>query len=169
MKEMIRDLGIGISPDDCALALRGIETMGVRLAHMGRVSENFARRLQQVPAVARVLHPALPGCPGHDVWQRDIGGSSSVFSIVLKPVAEQALEAGLTALRVFAIGASWGGTRSLIVPVELKTDRTVSPWTDPGVVLRVNIGLEDPDDLWADLEAMLATLAPRDMQAPLRT
>jgi cystathionine beta-lyase len=169
IKEMIRDLGIGVSPDDCALALRGIETMGVRLAHMGRVSEDFARRLQQVPAVARVLHPALPGCPGHDLWQRDIGGSSSVFSIVLKPVAEQALEAGLTALRVFAIGASWGGTRSLIVPVELKTDRTVTPWTDPGVVLRVNIGLEDPDDLWADLEAMLATLGPRDMQAPQRT
>jgi cystathionine beta-lyase len=158
MKEMIRDLGIGVSPDECALALRGIETMGVRLAHMGRVSEDFATRLQHLPVVERVLHPALPNCPGHAFWKRDIGGSSSVFSVVLKPGAETALEAGLTALRVFAIGASWGGTRSLIVPMEVKADRTVTPWTDEGIVLRINIGLEDPGELWADLETLLTTL-----------
>jgi len=158
IKEMIRDLGISVSPDECALALRGIETMGVRLAHSGRVSEDFATRLQQVPVVHRVLHPCLPGCPGHEIWKRDIGGSSSVFSVVLKPGAETALEAGLTGLRVFAIGASWGGTRSLIVPMEVKSNRTVTSWTDPGVVLRINIGLEDPGELWADLDALFATL-----------
>jgi cystathionine beta-lyase len=103
MKETMRSLGIGVSPDECSLALRGIETMGVRLAHVGRVSEDFARRLASLPAVDRVLHPALPSCPGHEFWQRDVKGSSGVFSMALKPGCEARLDAALTALRVFAI------------------------------------------------------------------
>ena len=158
MKETLRAFGVGVSPDEVALALRGIETMGVRLAHMGRVSEDFARRLQSSPVIDRVLHPALASCPGHEVWKRDFQGSSGVFSVVLKPGSEARLGPALTAMRVFAIGASWGGTRSLLVPMAVKGDRTVNPWTDEGTVLRVSIGLEHPDDLWADLETLLAAL-----------
>ena len=158
MKETLRAFGVGVSPDEVALALRGIETMGVRLAHMGRVSEDFAKRLQAFPVVDRVLHPALASCPGHQFWERDFQGSSGVFSVVLKPGAEARLGPAMTAMKVFAIGASWGGTRSLLVPMAVKGDRTVNPWTDEGTVLRVSIGLEHPDDLWADLETLLAVL-----------
>lgn len=158
MKETLRAFGVGVSPDECQLALRGIETMGLRLAHMGKISEDFARRLTHSPAVETVLHPALPSCPGHAFWKRDMGRSSGVFSVVLKPVAEADLEAALTALKIFAIGASWGGTRSLIAPMAVKGDRTVSPWTAEGTVLRISIGIEDPDDLWNDLDALLVAL-----------
>lgn len=158
LKEVLRGFGVGVSPDECQLALRGIETMGLRLAHMGRVSEDFARRLERSPAVARVLHPALPSCPGHAFWKRDIGRSSGLFSVVLKPVPDALLETGLSALRLFAIGASWGGTRSLVAPMALAGERSVNPWTEAGPVLRISIGLEDPDDLWSDLDALLATL-----------
>ncbi|GAU85770.1 cystathionine beta-lyase [Bosea sp. BIWAKO-01] len=161
MKETLRAFGVGVSPDECQLALRGIETMGLRLTHMGKVSEDFARRLTHSPAVEAVLHPALPSCPGHALWKRDMGRSSGVFSVVLKPVAEAELEAALTALKIFAIGASWGGTRSLIAPMAVKGDRTVSPWTAEGTVLRISIGIEDPDDLWNDLDALLVALERR--------
>ena len=161
MKETLRAFGVGVSPDECQLALRGIETMGLRVAHMGRVSEDFARRLTHSPAVETVLHPALPSCPGHEFWKRDMGRSSGVFSVVLKPVPDADLEAALTALEVFAIGASWGGTRSLIAPMAVKADRTVKPWAPEGTVLRISIGLEDPDDLWNDLDALLVALERR--------
>jgi cysteine-S-conjugate beta-lyase len=84
--------------------------------------------------------------------------SSGVFSIVLKPGAEADLDAALTALRIFAIGASWGGTRSLIAPMAVIGERTVNPWTHPGTILRISIGLDDPDDLWNDLDALLVSL-----------
>ena len=84
--------------------------------------------------------------------------SSGVFSLVLKPVADEVLEAALTALKVFAIGASWGGTRSLIAPMAVKGDRSVVPWTKEGPVLRISMGLEDEDDLWDDLDARLVAL-----------
>jgi cystathionine beta-lyase len=160
LKDTLRMLGIGVSPDEAALALRGIETMGVRLAHVGRVAEDFARRLQDCPAVAQVLHPALPSCPGHAFWKRDFRGSSGVFSVVLKPRPGGCLTTALSALEVFAIGASWGGTRSLIAPMAIAADRTVVPWDDTGTLLRISVGLEDPDDLWNDLSALLARLEP---------
>lgn len=160
LKDTLRMLGIGVSPDEAQLALRGIETLGVRLAHMGRVSEEFARRLEALPAVERVLHPALPSCPGHAFWKRDFAGSSAVFSIVLKPGAEARLGPALSAMKVFAIGASWGGTRSLIAPMAIKGDRTVTPWQAQGEVLRISVGLEDPADLWADLDGLFSALAP---------
>jgi cystathionine beta-lyase len=158
LKELLRGYGVGVSPDECQLALRGIETMGLRVAHMGRVSEDFAKRLTHSPAVETVLHPALPSCPGHEFWKRDMGRSSGVFSLVLKPVADGVLEAALTALKIFAIGASWGGTHSLIAPMAVKGDRSVVPWTKEGPVLRISIGLEDEDDLWSDLDALLVAL-----------
>lgn len=158
IKLVLRDMGIGVSPDEVALALRGIETMGVRLRHVGKVSEEFALALQESPVVERVLHPALPSCPGHDVWKRDFGGSAGVFSVVLKPGAERYLETAMTELKIFAIGASWGGTRSLIATTALKEERSVKPWTSQGTVLRISIGLEDEQDLWMDLSDMLGKL-----------
>ena len=158
MKEVLRGIGIGVSPDEASLALRGIETMGVRLAHVGRVSAMFARWLQGHPAVDQVLHPCLASCPGHEIWARDIKGSGGVFSIVLKPGMEAKLDAALTALSVFAIGASWGGTRSLVAPMAVKADRTVRPWTHDGTILRISVGLEQEEELWRDLDTMLAAL-----------
>jgi cysteine-S-conjugate beta-lyase len=160
LKETLSGFGVGVSPDECQLALRGIETLALRLAHIGKVSEGFARRLSRSPAVQTVLHPALPSCPGHEFWQRDMGRSSGVFSIVLKPVPDDLFEAALGALKVFAIGASWGGTRSLIAPLALDGERTVKPWPHPGPSLRISIGLEDTNDLWNDLDALLAVLEP---------
>ena len=133
--------------------------MGVRLAHMGRVAMDFATRLEAHPMVERVPHPALASCPGHAVFARDFQGASGVFSILLKPAASARFAAALDALKVFAIGASWGGTRSLVAPMAVTGDRTIVPWTHEGPLLRISIGLEDPADLWADLEAMLAALA----------
>lgn len=158
LKDTLRLLGIGVSPDEVSLALRGIETMGLRVAHTGRIAEEFARRLSTQPSVERVLHPALPSCPGHDVFKRDFKGGSAVFSIVLKPGAERRLDAGLGALNVFALGASWGGTRSLVAPMAIKEGRTATVWASEGTVLRISIGLEDPDELWSDLERLLGAL-----------
>ena len=159
LKDTLRMVGIGVSPDEAQLALRGIETLGVRLAHLGRVSEDFAKRLDGLPAVARVLHPCLPSCRGHEFWKRDFAGSSAVFSVVLKPGVEARLGPALTAMKVFAIGASWGGTRSLIAPMAIKNDRTVTPWTLDGEVLRISVGLEDAEDLWCDLAGLFEALA----------
>jgi cystathionine beta-lyase len=159
LKDTMRMLGIGVSPDDCALALRGLETMGVRLAHMGKTAAEFAQRLDGMPAVERVLHPSLPTCPGHDIWARDFAGASGVFSVVLKPATEALLSPALTAMKIFAIGASWGGTRSLVAPMSVKNDRVVRPWLEDGTILRISVGLEDPEDLWNDLEQLFAELA----------
>lgn len=165
--DTLQVIGTGVSPDDCALALRGLETLGVRLAQCGRVSTQFASRIVEFPAVTRVLHPALPTCPGHEFWLRDFAGASGVFSVVLHPRTQPALNAALSAMRVFTLGASWGGTHSLIGPRPVKEDRTVRPWTDDGPVLRVSIGLEDPEDLWNDLEQLLVALdgSPADRSA----
>lgn len=158
LKDTTRMIGIGVSPDDCALALRGLETMGVRLGHIGRVSTEFAERIAGLPGVDRVLHPALPECPGHEFWKRDFAGCAGVFSVVLKPETEPLLGDALTAMKTFAIGASWGGTRSLIAPMSVKGERVVSPWTEDGTILRISIGLEDPEDLWDDLAMVFAAI-----------
>lgn len=158
LRDTTRMIGIGVSPDDCALALRGLETMGVRLAHMGRVSTEIAQRLACFPAIDRVLHPALPSCPGHEYWKRDYTGASGVFSVVLRPSTDTLLETALSAMQIFSIGASWGGTHSLIAPMYVKTDRVVTPWAQEGAILRISIGLEDEADLWADLDVFFHSL-----------
>jgi cystathionine beta-lyase len=163
IKHTTQTLGIGVSPDEASLVLRGFETLGVRLAHVGRVSEDFARRLQTASAVARVLHPALPSCPGHEIWRRDFAGSSGVFSIVLKECMQQHVDAALGRLRIFALGASWGGTRSLIAPLPASADGSSS------MILRISIGLEDEADLWEDLEALLAELSAQQQLTHLPT
>lgn len=159
LKETSRMIGIGVSPDDCSLALRGLETMGVRLAHVGAVSVAFANRLQNLPAVTRVLHPALPSCPGHEIWKRDFSGASGVFSVVLRQGAELHLERCLAHLKLFSIGASWGGTHSLIAPISVKEDRVLDPERWDCALLRISLGLEDPDELWEELLGVIQGLA----------
>lgn len=158
LRDTTRMIGIGVSPDDCALALRGLETMGVRLAHMGRVATEIAQRLASFPAVDRVLHPVLPSCPGHAYWKRDFAGSSGVFSVVLKSGTDSMLETALSAMQIFSIGASWGGTHSLIAPMDVRADRLFTPWAQEGPILRISIGLEDAEDLWLDLETFFRSL-----------
>lgn len=158
LKATARMIGIGVSPDDCALALRGIETLGVRLNHMGKLSTQFARMIEGRAGVERVLHPALSSCPGHEFWKRDFTGASGVFSVVLHPATEAALGPALSRMKLFSIGASWGGTHSLIVPMSVKKDRVARPWTENGSILRISIGLEDPEELWQELDALFREL-----------
>ncbi|MBS9478880.1 trans-sulfuration enzyme family protein [Ancylobacter radicis] len=159
LRATLGTLGIGVSPDECALALRGIQTMAVRLAHVGQVAEDFARRLVGRPGVAAVLHPALPSHPGHAAYSRDFKGGSGVFSLVLEPGQEAHLGAALGALKVFAIGASWGGTHSLVAPQDIASIRTATRWPHAGPLLRLSIGLEDPAELWDDLAGLLDRLS----------
>lgn len=157
LKDTMRMIGLGVSPDDCALALRGMETMGIRLGHSGRVALDFAKRIDNRVAKGLVLHPALESAPGYAVWKRDFTGSSGVFSVVVPARAEEALPDLLTAAKAFSIGASWGGTHSLLAPM------TISRMTDAnahtGTILRISIGLEDENDLWADLEPIVDAIA----------
>lgn len=158
LRDTMRMLGIGVSPDDVSLALRGIQTMGVRLAHAGRVAQDFAERLAAMQGLGDVLHPALPGHAGHDIWRRDFAGASGLFSLALPAEAEPRIAQALAALKTFALGSSFGGTRSLIAPMSVKTNRIIPARLRDGAILRFSIGLEDPRDLWADLEAMAAIL-----------
>lgn len=144
------DLGLYASGDDCFLGLRGLRTLAVRLARHQETGLALARWLQTRPEVARILHPGLPGDPGHDLWKRDFSGSCGLFGVVLKPVSEARLAAFVDGLQHFGIGYSWGGFESLIVPAHIR--RTVRPFQAEGPVLRIHAGLEDPDDLIADLE-----------------
>ena len=158
MKAMIGRMGIGTSPDDASLVLRGIETMGVRLRHSGAVAERFAQRLVGHPMLDRILFPALPGMKGHDIFKRDFLGSSGVFTLTFSEKVAPFVWPALDHLSVFGIGASWGGTRSLAAPMPVRASRTATTWTAPDVTLRLSIGLEDENELWADLERFLAAL-----------
>ncbi|HEX6037661.1 cystathionine beta-lyase [Longimicrobium sp.] len=159
-------LGLGASPDDCSLALRGMQTLGVRLAALERGTLQVARWLARHPAVETVLHPALPSCPGHALWQRDFTGSTSVFSIVLAaPATRGQVAAFVDGLRWFEIGYSWGGVTSLAVPF-FDLHRTHGPAYD-GRLVRLNVGLEHPDDLVADLDQAFRAAGLPASPAPL--
>jgi cystathionine beta-lyase len=153
------DLGLCAGPEDCFMALRGLRTLGVRLARHQASALEMAEWLGGRPEVAQVLHPALPSHPGHEIWQRDFTGSSGLFSIVLKPYSQGAVAAMLDGLTLFGMGYSWGGFESLIVPFDPRPMRTVTQWTAEGPGLRLHIGLDDPADLKADLEAGFKRLA----------
>jgi len=150
------DLGLYASGDDCFLGLRGLRTLAVRLARHQETGLALARWLQARPEVARILHPALPGDPGHALWKRDFSGSCGLFGVVLKPVSEVQLAAFVDGLQHFGIGYSWGGFESLIIPAHIR--RTVRPFEAEGPVLRIHAGLEDAGDLIADLEKGLERL-----------
>jgi cystathionine beta-lyase len=146
-------------PDDCYLTLRGLRTLAVRLERHQKTGMILAEWLQKRPEVAKLLHPAFPGCPGHEVWKRDFKGASGLFSIVLKPTAKPALTAMLDGMKLFAMGYSWGGFESLILPINPTNYRTAVPWHAEGPLLRLPAGLEGPDDLIADLEEGFKRLA----------
>jgi len=144
------DLGLYASGDDCFLALRGLRTMPVRLARHQETGLKLARWLAAHPAVSRVLHPALESDPGHALWKRDFTGACGLFGVVLKPIAHPALAAFMDNLELFGMGFSWGGYESLIVTSH--THRTAKPFHTDGPLIRIHAGLEDADDLIADLE-----------------
>jgi len=159
LRQTARLLGHCSGPDDLYLAQRGLRTLAVRLARNQANGLALAHWLRGRPEVARVLHPALPDHPGHALWRRDFTGASGLFGVVLQPVARPALAAFLDGLRLFGMGASWGGYESLIMPADPRTARSATTWDLPGPLLRLHAGLEDPDDLIADLEAGFDRLA----------
>lgn len=158
VSEAVRLLGVCAGPDDVFLALRGLRTLAVRLAQHHRAGLEMARWLAARPEVARVLHPALETDPGHAIWKRDYRGASGLFSIVLKPRPQAAVDAMLDSLRLFGMGFSWGGFESLAIPFNCAEYRTTTRWAPGGPTLRLHIGLENVEDLKADLERGFAVL-----------
>jgi cystathionine beta-lyase len=151
--EAARRLGQIAGAEEAYLGHRGFRTLGVRLRQHQANGLRLAEWLAGRPEVARVLHPALPGAPGHALWRRDFTGASGLFAVVLKPVASGALAAMVDGLRHFGMGGSWGGYESLVFPANPAALRSATAWTEPGPLLRVHAGLEDPEDLVGDLEA----------------
>ena len=153
VKTQVHGMGYSVGPDDVYLALRGLRTMSARLAQHQQTALRLADWLQKRPEVEKVLHPALPGTPGHEFFKRDFKGSSGLFSVILKPCSDAQLTAMLDGMQLFGMGYSWGGYESLIIPSNLASARTATKWKADGPMLRIHAGLEDPDDLVADLEA----------------
>jgi cystathionine beta-lyase len=150
-------LGMTVSPDECSLALRGFQTLATRLDAIERSALDIARWLATRPEIELVLHPALPSCPGHETWRRDFTGSSGVFSVVFaEGFSRDDVFRFVDALRLFHIGYSWGGVTSLVMPWPEPANRPDARYGDR--LVRLSIGLEDPADLRADLEAALDAL-----------
>ncbi|MEJ5978742.1 cystathionine beta-lyase [Novosphingobium sp. PS1R-30] len=164
LRKRAQQLGQVVSPDDAALALRGLRTLGIRLRQETSSALEIAEWLRSRPEVAHVLCPMLPGAPGHEVWARDFTGGCGLFSFVFKGGDAASRARFVDALSLFGIGYSWGGFESLVVPVDPAPIRAVTPWPPAGwnptdrFGLRLAIGLEDPTDLIADLERGFAAL-----------
>ncbi|WP_164117865.1 cystathionine beta-lyase [Sphingorhabdus sp. Alg239-R122] len=157
LRSTAQQLGQVVSPDDAYLAARGLRTLDVRLRQHEMSALKIAYWLNTQDEVARVLHPAMPDCPGHETWKRDFKGASGLFSFVLNGGSDDARAAFIDTLELFGIGYSWGGFESLAIPISPQQHRTASAWppADYGVheqyLVRLQIGLEDTDDLIADL------------------
>ncbi|MBX9875161.1 MAG: PLP-dependent transferase, partial [Beijerinckiaceae bacterium] len=151
-------LGVIIAPEDAFLTLRGMRTMAIRLKEQMPAGIAMAQWLAARPEVARVMHPALPEDPGHGLWQRDFTGASSLFGFELTTVSMTAVAAMLDGLTLFGMGASWGGYESLVLPFDCRAYRTATTPDFKGPTIRIHIGLEDLDDLKADLDAGFARL-----------
>jgi len=150
-------LGMGVSADDTYLVLRGLPTLKLRFDAHDAAARKIAAWLKTRPEIARVLHPALPDCPGHETWKRDFTGAGGLFSVLFDArYSETQTDRFVDSLNLFKIGYSWGGSNSLCVPYRIQAMR--KDWTDRGQLVRFNIGLEDPADLMADIEQALATL-----------
>ena len=157
MGPIYQQLGLAVSPDDCSLALRGLQTLALRLDKLEKSALTVAHWLAEQPLVDQVLHPAMVSCPGHDLWARDFTGSTSVFSFVFDNHidAEQVINF-INNLQIFRIGMSWGGVNSLAVvyPDLIRPNQDFA-----GRIVRLNIGLETVDDLISDLEQAFRILA----------
>ncbi|HMJ92941.1 MAG TPA: PLP-dependent transferase, partial [Allosphingosinicella sp.] len=151
-----RAFGQHCSPDDAFLGARGLRTLGVRLRRHEESGLKVALWLAEQKQVARVLHPALESCPGHDIWSRDFKGASGLFSFILAGGSDEDRVKLIDGLDHFGIGYSWGGFESLALPADPEKVRTASGWKAEGPLVRLHIGLEDPDDLIEDLAAGLA-------------
>ena len=158
LRRAVADYGYCVSPDDCYLALRGLRTIGVRMRAQQQSALRIARWLQARPEVARVLYPALESDPGHAIWKRDFSGAASLFGVILKPASDRGVAALIDSLALFGIGSSWGGFESLAIRADPEKIRTATRWNAEGPLLRLHIGLEDPEDLIADLEQGLAQM-----------
>ncbi|HEX2726896.1 MAG TPA: cystathionine beta-lyase [Beijerinckiaceae bacterium] len=163
LRQTFDALAASPGPEDVFLALRGLRSLELRLKEHERQALAMARWLDSRPEVDQVLHPALEQDPGHAIWKRDFKGSTGLFSVILKPVSDDALAAMLDGLELFGMGFSWGGFESLVIPFDCASYRTATAWRPDGPALRFYIGLEDVEDLKADLEAGFARL--RDVQA----
>ncbi len=141
------------SPDELYLALRGLRTLEPRLRQHQENTSAVIGWLQKRPEVERIIYPALSDCPGHKLWKRDFTGATGLFSMILKTSSKDEARRFIDGLEYFPLGYSWGGYESLLVPLELDGERTVSSFKTAGSGLRLHIGLEHPDDLIADLEA----------------
>jgi cysteine-S-conjugate beta-lyase len=160
VRDAARDYGQHASPDDIFLAMRGMRTLEVRLRQHEKSGLEVARWLQRHPAIARVLHPGLDGDPGHAIWKRDYLGCSALFGVELAPCSDGQLAAFVDSLQLFALGYSWGGFESLVVPQNIGKSRSVQPWQG-GPLIRLHVGLEDPDDLCADLAQALERIGAK--------
>ncbi len=152
-------LGSNVSADDAYLILRGARTLSTRLERHQENALALAKWLSKRSEVERVIHPAIKGCPGYAIWKRDFTGASGLFSAVLKPVPLPTLKAFFNALKLVGIGFSWGGYESLAVHVRPERYRTASAWADEGPVIRFHAGLEDIDDIKADIDNGFAAMA----------
>ncbi len=151
LKDTARFLGYGVSPEDCALCERGLMTMPVRMRHAEATAREVMSWLSRREEVAQILHPSVPTHPGHAVWKRDFTGSAGVFSFVLRPDLAAMQSGVLGRMRLFRLGASWGGVHSLIAVSDPRKGRTGLGWLRSGPIWRLSIGLEAIDDLLADL------------------
>jgi cystathionine beta-lyase len=150
-------LGMGVSPDDAYLVMRGLPSMKVRFEAHDAGARKVAAWLKARPEITKVLHPAFEDCPGHEHWKRDFSGAGGLFSVLFDArYSEAQTDRFVDSLELFGLGYSWGGANSLVMPYRIQAMRR--SWPDGGVLVRFNIGLEDPDDLIADLEQALATL-----------
>ena len=154
--ETHQTLGFAASPDDCSLALRGMKTMAVRLRAVEQNALALAQWLGGRPEIELVLHPALPSCPGHELWKRDFTGASGLFSIVFRPqYSKEQVLAFIDALRLFKIGYSWGGVTSLVMTYDLQSPKRPAYGSR---LVRLYTGLEAIEDLIADVEQALAAI-----------
>lgn len=159
LKDVSRFMGCGVSADDASLVLRGLETLAVRLDRSEAAASRLAAWFADQPWVAEVRHPGRPETPGHGAWKRDFTGASGLFSVYVREAARARLDACVESLELFAIGASWGGTHSVVAAMRQVPLRTATPAAHDGPVLRFSAGLENADDLLADVRRAFAPLA----------
>jgi cystathionine beta-lyase len=158
LKNVTGAMGLSVGPDDVYLALRGLRTLSVRLDRHYRSGMKVAEWLSARPEVKRVLHPGLPDDPGHAVWKRDFTGASGLFSVEFNRCSDKSVHAFMNALSLFGMGYSWGGFESLVILFDCGEYRTATQWSPGGPTLRFHIGLEEPNDLLADLERGFAAM-----------